>query len=182
MQTANRAQRRAEQARARRSRRVVAPTIVGVANTTHHLRLSGPADALARAQVRFAHEGSFRVRDWRDSAAPRSADLWLSYEGQGPQAEAVVEWAATEPALGIDLTWYDGGLNDGERIAIRNGAVVSRGSDGYQPLYTSVYGRPDAGYTPGTLFVPGAAVGRPVLIADAARDGEVVGANIFVHG
>jgi hypothetical protein len=169
--------------RAPRREPLTAPVICGHPNTSHDLRVAGAgADGRDRAVAWFRDKPSFKLRSWTDSDAPHALASWISYEDRGPRPEDVLAFAAENPDLSIVCCWYDGGLDDGERIVIEGGAAVSRQDTDYQTAYAAVYGRLDDGYTPHELCVPESAVGRPVAIADAALGPHPVTAKHFRVG
>lgn len=159
----NRAQRR----RASRQARRTAYRLL-VADTTHHLFIDGPADALERAEAFWRREltiEAFRVRTPADTPlSPHRPALWLSFEGLGEQVGRVEAWAATEPALSIRLNWYDGSLDHGQTVLFRDGAPAGRSDGDYQALYSDTYGGPDPCYDPHGIRVHERLVGTVVPI------------------
>ena len=140
------------------------------ADTTHHLFIDGPADALERAEAFWRRDpaaGAFRVRGpGVDTAwSPHRPGLWLSFEATGGQAQRVAAFAAAEPALDIRLVWYDGALDYGETVLFRGGAVAGRSDGSYQQLYRETYGEPDHGHDPHGIRVHERLAGAVVPVA-----------------
>ena len=148
----NRQQRRDARAQARQKSALAntalqdAASGAAVPNNTHHLRVEGPADALARAEARWSRGACFRVRTPANVPIPPARPwdgLWMSIEMVGPQVAAVAEWAAGEPSVAATLVWYDAGFDTGETVVFRGGRIAARMRADYQTLYESQYGEPD---------------------------------------
>ncbi|MGG5820000.1 hypothetical protein [Falsiroseomonas sp. HW251] len=124
-------------------------------NTTHHLRMYGVTVDLDAARCGWLDDGPFSkraaaefVRERPDGPSDRLThaerpDLWISFEGPGPQIETVADFAAGHPALTLDFIRYDPDINAGEHHRYEAGGGSFMQEFDYASGYEYVYGEPD---------------------------------------